>query len=112
MHRPPPRSTRTDTLFPYTTLFRSELQHQKACHKLQREGECAGIEQLMVAKPTVPKEGGEGRNGEIEQHRCNAQHLPGPDRGKPTGPEKIIGDREYREQADCYIVKNIHCRPF
>src|SRR3546814_3970165 len=26
MIRPPPRSTRTDTLFPYTTLFRSHLQ--------------------------------------------------------------------------------------
>src|SRR3546814_9916217 len=26
MKRPPPRSTRTDTLFPYTTLFRS---HQR-----------------------------------------------------------------------------------
>src|SRR3546814_3689112 len=25
MIRPPPRSTRTDTLFPYTTLFRSHL---------------------------------------------------------------------------------------
>src|SRR3546814_3851337 len=25
MIRPPPRSTRTDTLFPYTTLFRSGL---------------------------------------------------------------------------------------
>src|SRR3546814_15648509 len=25
MVRPPPRSTRTDTLFPYTTLFRSAL---------------------------------------------------------------------------------------
>src|SRR3546814_13448429 len=25
MTRPPPRSTRTDTLFPYTTLFRSAL---------------------------------------------------------------------------------------
>src|SRR3546814_7832112 len=25
MTRPPPRSTRTDTLFPYTTLFRSQL---------------------------------------------------------------------------------------
>src|SRR3546814_18559474 len=25
MRRPPPRSTRTDTLFPYTTLFRSQL---------------------------------------------------------------------------------------
>src|SRR3546814_7786894 len=28
MIRRPPRSTRTDTLFPYTTLFRSVLQHQ------------------------------------------------------------------------------------
>src|SRR3546814_60501 len=27
MLRPPPRSTRTDTLFPYTTLFRSALYH-------------------------------------------------------------------------------------
>src|SRR3546814_8783711 len=34
MIRRPPRSTRTDTLFPYTTLFRSEaglLQHALAC---------------------------------------------------------------------------------
>src|SRR3546814_7252850 len=28
MIRRPPRSTRTDTLFPYTTLFRSSLQPQ------------------------------------------------------------------------------------
>src|SRR3546814_9255789 len=26
----PPRSTRTDTLFPYTTLFRSEFERYKA----------------------------------------------------------------------------------
>src|SRR3546814_19016930 len=34
MIRRPPRSTRTDTLFPYTTLFRSHAQrvaHQIAC---------------------------------------------------------------------------------
>src|SRR3546814_13503207 len=30
MIRPPPRSTRTDTLFPYTTLFRSTLDHPDA----------------------------------------------------------------------------------
>src|SRR3546814_12982503 len=29
MLRRPPRSTRTDTLFPYTTLFRSRLWHQQ-----------------------------------------------------------------------------------
>src|SRR3546814_7254985 len=38
MIRRPPRSTRTDTLFPYTTLFRSAL----AAHILQFEGETAG----------------------------------------------------------------------
>src|SRR3546814_14527396 len=29
MIRRPPRSTRTDTLFPYTTLFRSQLDAQR-----------------------------------------------------------------------------------
>src|SRR3546814_4530249 len=31
MIRRPPRSTRTDTLFPYTTLFRSDREEQHAC---------------------------------------------------------------------------------
>src|SRR3546814_14369604 len=29
MLRPPPRSTRTDTPFPYTTLFRSWVDHRR-----------------------------------------------------------------------------------
>src|SRR3546814_15878565 len=32
MIRRPPRSTRTDTLFPYTTLFRSMLQVHPVAH--------------------------------------------------------------------------------
>src|SRR3546814_2142720 len=35
MIRPPPRSTRTDTLFPYTTLFRSACQRQVSAEKLR-----------------------------------------------------------------------------
>src|SRR3546814_1797855 len=31
MIRRPPRSTRTDTLFPYTTLFRSAIAHLREC---------------------------------------------------------------------------------
>src|SRR3546814_5533831 len=31
MIRRPPRATRTDTLFPYTTLFRSALGEQRCC---------------------------------------------------------------------------------
>src|SRR3546814_13668548 len=33
MIRRPPRSTRTDTLFPYTTLFRSPWLHSVACSR-------------------------------------------------------------------------------
>src|SRR3546814_2056885 len=33
MIRRPPRSTRTDTLFPYTTLFRSVPLWRKQCHR-------------------------------------------------------------------------------
>src|SRR3546814_14328532 len=42
MKRPPPRSTRTDTLFPYTTLFRSRkvtadyYPNWKSCPQRQR----------------------------------------------------------------------------
>src|SRR3546814_8010075 len=34
MIRRPPRSTRTDTLFPYTTLFRSLVIKRDACHAI------------------------------------------------------------------------------
>src|SRR3546814_1866085 len=34
MIRRPPRSTRTDTLFPYTTLFRSFKRFEEECAKL------------------------------------------------------------------------------
>src|SRR3546814_2934002 len=36
MIRRPPSSTRTDTLFPYTTLFRSLLLARQALHRPQR----------------------------------------------------------------------------
>src|SRR3546814_17710281 len=37
MIRRPPRSTRTDTLFPYTTLFRSGFGDQQRLVSLRRE---------------------------------------------------------------------------
>src|SRR3546814_3402488 len=39
MIRRPPRSTRTDTLFPYTTLFRSQLLRQRSAARRLRGGE-------------------------------------------------------------------------
>src|SRR3546814_4568072 len=48
MIRRPPRSTRTDTLFPYTTLFRSRVRPRPAAQAaglLQPEGAGAGRQQ-------------------------------------------------------------------
>src|SRR3546814_17690027 len=45
MIRRPPRSTRTDTLFPYTALFRSELFFSQplGCAQLQESEECRPV---------------------------------------------------------------------
>src|SRR3546814_15307162 len=42
MIRPPPRSTRTDTLFPYTTLFRSYLLRRGISYPFSGYGGCIG----------------------------------------------------------------------
>src|SRR3546814_15411707 len=43
--RRPPRSTRTDTLFPYTTLFRSRFEAEQAIGRQQvgQARPCAGV---------------------------------------------------------------------
>src|SRR3546814_9883154 len=66
MIRRPPRSTRTDTLFPYTTLFRSILPAVASVHdaaaggaadRAPAAGEAAGAEQPLAA----PGRGGGAR---------------------------------------------------
>src|SRR3546814_1109521 len=42
MIRRPPRSTRTDTLFPYTTLFRSQAIHHPATPYIAPGGDQGG----------------------------------------------------------------------
>src|SRR3546814_18618850 len=44
MRRRPPRSTRTDTLFPYTTLFRSEVRQLVV---FERRGARIGVAPLV-----------------------------------------------------------------
>src|SRR3546814_15041672 len=45
MVRRPPRSTRTDTLFPYTTLFRSGLEARRLHHRFGRGfGDAADVD--------------------------------------------------------------------
>src|SRR3546814_5309709 len=67
MIRRPPRSTRTDTLFPYTTLFRSRQRGDPD----RRRGD-----QRRVAAPCESTNGrGQGRLTRSEEHTSELQSL-------------------------------------
>src|SRR3546814_18979292 len=57
MIRRPPRSTRTDTLFPYTTLFRSEGPPAHIVHDIEVRADDIGV----VAEPDHARYGKAGR---------------------------------------------------
>src|SRR3546814_3961440 len=85
MIRRPPRSTRTDTLFPYTTLFRSlRGEQQIAC-------------------------GNEVMHVRAEQHRQTKrrrfQHVVAADRHQRTTDKCDIGRGEVREQFPHAVAK-------
>src|SRR3546814_12613716 len=87
MIRRPPRSTRTDTLFPYTTLFRSSLGSAR------RE---------VVGEA----DGGEGEDG------CRQQGDATRDADEHEGVRRSEGDRPHpRLQALSFVTAHGHCAP-
>src|SRR3546814_10027177 len=77
MIRRPPRSTRTDTLFPYTTLFRSvELRRQGPIvggHRVQAD--TLSTEQLVDQRQRALDAVRAGRTGRSEEHTSELQSL-------------------------------------
>src|SRR3546814_3748595 len=53
MIRRPPRSTRTDTLFPYTTLFRSPLPTDLAGRLARWESDAVQAQQAFAAERNI-----------------------------------------------------------
>src|SRR3546814_5814052 len=77
MIRRPPRSTRTDTLFPYTTLFRS-LQADAAGANQPQNGRLADVD-----VPAEHRDAGEGRHDlrhDAVGHNLRTGSAGGPDR--------------------------------
>src|SRR3546814_10652349 len=70
MIRRPPRSTRTDTLFPYTTLFRSN----NSCGRIRRAGEARARCQRARRRPE------EARGAVVFQENCRLRP------GRPGAP--------------------------
>src|SRR3546814_5510552 len=75
MIRRPPRSTRTDTLFPYTTLFRSSRAHQGSSDTHTRR--TVFDRNLQITRHTCRKLGGFGvlREQRSEEHTSELQSL-------------------------------------
>src|SRR3546814_18829380 len=103
MIRPPPRSTRTDTLFPYTTLFRSDAGHWAAAQLsddgtellLQHSGECESPTAWRMAldgtdptpRPLLDEAWDSGGPGWLADGRAVAVFGPGAcGRVLPPGP--------------------------
>src|SRR3546814_4298999 len=83
MVRRPPRSTRTDTLFPYTTLFRSERSRDtnRPCSQSDGHLDFAQCERLSRAvrqgrrRPLVSPPGGTCGFHRSEEHTSELQSL-------------------------------------
>src|SRR3546814_20572482 len=78
MIRRPPRSTRTDTLFPYTTLFRSAQVDQRGfVAKMQRALAIRQLHGLLQRQQQMGKAGLAGTVGAEEDRkstRLNSSH--------------------------------------
>src|SRR3546814_21136122 len=113
MRRRPPRSTRTDTLFPYTTLFRSgkgsvqtllpldngdsvKLTTARYYTPSGKSIQARGIDPDVVLKP-------EGKEGEDSQADYAAVLLPGHLRGDEEIAGRKIGRAPCRERGCQYV---------
>src|SRR3546814_5844657 len=72
MIRQPPRSTRTDTLFPYTTLFRS--RRLDAEHHLESQRRAAPLQRAARRHPQGLRQGAD-RAPRSEEHTSELQSL-------------------------------------
>src|SRR3546814_17663248 len=74
MLRPPPRSTRPDTLFPYTALFRSDFRFGSIKDRTRRLGaqSKALVERRLLGGVERAEECGDGRS---EEHTSELQSL-------------------------------------
>src|SRR3546814_3870362 len=87
MNRRPPRSTRTDTLFPYTTLFRSRL------------GRDAGIDEAAPIIPGPAEEIALVDVGQIVGDEVGAEHVALVDHGPELVAARIISEADRIAQA-------------
>src|SRR3546814_17425420 len=108
MIRRTPKSTRTDTLFPYTTLFRSAVNEITIQRQVSARGLPSPGSLRTFALAALPKRFGELTIrivDEAESHALN-QHYPGKD--KPTN---VLSFQGQAALATKILGDLVHCAP-
>src|SRR3546814_11339798 len=108
MIRRPPRSTRTDTLFPYTTLFRSkgvEDQYVEPARRLLRQFE------PRIAEDDRRIGRAMGQEGEFGGIARNPHHRRVDLEKRPALPRLAIAGQGTRPQADDAARRVRPCAP-
>src|SRR3546814_14234445 len=97
MIRRPPGSTRTDTLFPYTTLFRSSLL---GCERGQLFGGCGlaggGFARHATAFPAVDDGGGDRIADDVGRRAAHVEQMVDREDQEQSG----LGELEIGERGD------------
>src|SRR3546814_20675032 len=105
MIRRPPRSTRTDTLFPYTTLFRSLEHHQR---RPQSRLDLLEQGRLKGGKVFEAEFGDEARDGGVADSRALREARCAPPSGhRIIGAQPLDDPRFGARQADAAAAPQI-----
>src|SRR3546814_8596430 len=108
----PPRSTRTDTLFPYTTLFRSAGERIESQRRRRHAGEMHAADgereegydkgaPLQRAGARQDEEGEARQRTADRQRRGDVAGLPlDPERPLEAGPAGVVTGAEHRAAHD------------
>src|SRR3546814_10699988 len=94
MYRLPPRSTRPDTLFPYTTLFRSDHHRRARLHRDPARDRAVEGAERAVADRIVR---GIERDGAVQEGLLILRH-PGPVPGSNASQSVTLADGWMRSE--------------
>src|SRR3546814_13752052 len=97
MIRRPPRSTRTDTLFPYTTLFRSKNAGLNSAFTVRKISHGYGVERVFQAHSAAIDSVEVKRRGEVRAGKL--YYLRGLEGKKARIKEDIHGTAKARAAA-------------
>src|SRR3546814_19587767 len=112
MRRQPPRSTRTDTLFPYTTLFRSSKRGKRFIHQHESRSaeQCPANRHPLrlparpCARPTVKQMADAEKADRLIKIQPAMRRI-----SQPQSIDQVRSHSLMREQA--HILKNITSTP-